>query len=114
MNKVKRLLEGYTPGEILDKVNELVDVLNRFTLPPNAVAEANGGKKKWEVKTLGLKDELKFGKHKGESIEEVINTDSSYITWGLKENTFKLDYNANKIYEEAISGVENTDVDFGG
>ncbi len=44
-----------------------------------------------------------FGKYKGETLEEVILFDPTYIEWALDEiNDFELDDNAMKIFEQSI------------
>lgn len=36
------------------------------------------------TQVLGLADELPFGKHRGETVEDVLGRDPSYITWMLE------------------------------
>lgn len=33
---------------------------------------------------LGMRDELRFGKHKGETIENVLESDPSWLRWALE------------------------------
>ena len=37
------------------------------------------------VREYGLHDKLMFGKHRGETIEEVLKSDLTYIEWALEE-----------------------------
>lgn len=50
-----------------------------------------------------LTDKMIFGKYKGETLEEVILFDPTYIEWALDEvNDFELDDNAMNIFEQSI------------
>ena len=42
-------------------------------------------------KAMGLDDEFTFGKHKGETLEEVIDSAPSYVFWCLENiDTFRI------------------------
>ncbi len=42
-------------------------------------------------KTVDINHVLTFGKHKGESIKELITNDFQYLTWLQKQKAIKLD-----------------------
>jgi Exodeoxyribonuclease X-like C-terminal len=55
------------------------------------------------VRTLGLEDELKFGKHKGETLLEVMDSDLSYVTWMMETLTdFVLSDEAEREYHSRL------------
>lgn len=48
---------------------------------------------------LGLNDTMPFGKHKGKTIQELINTEVDYIRWLLENSdSFELDEDADAAY----------------
>jgi hypothetical protein len=51
---------------------------------------------------MKLSDEFKFGKHKGSTVEMVIDEDPSYLRWALDGNIILLDNEAYESYEKAI------------
>lgn len=55
---------------------------------------------------MKLEDEFRFGKHKGNTLEEVINSSPTYIRWAMTEGVIELDNDAHPIYEDAIEEWE--------
>ena len=55
---------------------------------------------------MGLLSEFRFGKHKGSTVEEVIETDPSYLRWALDGNVITLDNEAFAEYQPAIEEYE--------
>lgn len=53
-------------------------------------------KKNYPPMTLG--QEFKFGKHKGESVENVIDRDISYIAYMMEQKYIELDNEAYEYY----------------
>jgi hypothetical protein len=53
-------------------------------------------------KTYNLKDELPFGKHKGEILEDVIDDDPEYVDW-MVENISSFDLSV-----DALDYLRNT------
>lgn len=48
----------------------------------------------------GLTDVLKFGKYKGEQIEDLIYDDPGYISWLYEEEVIEFDEDTIRIMEE--------------
>ena len=46
---------------------------------------------------------IPFGKHCGETIEEVIDNDPSYITWAINNELIHLNNEAYEIYDGAVN-----------
>lgn len=58
-------------------------------------------KKKTDKTVFGLKDNLTFGKYKGERVEDVIKDNKAYISWCLDNvQFFKLSEEALALYME--------------
>ena len=52
---------------------------------------------------LGLENSLWFGKYKSTTIEDILETDVTYIRWCLEEKIFSLNDEAFEMYEEYLS-----------
>ncbi len=67
-----------------------------------------------EVKIINLETVLWFGKHKGKTVEEVIDEgESSYIQWAIGEGIFQLDEAAEDYLEENMYDEEQSGPDMG-
>lgn len=54
-----------------------------------------------KTKEFSLSDKLTFGKHKGSTIEEVLEDDPNYIEWAIDEiEWFELDQNATNKFND--------------
>jgi hypothetical protein len=51
---------------------------------------------------FGLADELPFGKHKGDTVEFVIDTDISYVTWLMESTDLELTQEAEIEYQARL------------
>jgi hypothetical protein len=51
---------------------------------------------------MKLSDEFKFGKHKGSTVEMIIDEDPSYLRWAVDGNIILLDNEAYESYDKAI------------
>ena len=61
------------------------------------------GKEEKDYKfTLGIKDEIPFGKYKGTLISEIIRMDIGYLTWAMNEHYILLTNEAYIIYNNHI------------
>lgn len=57
---------------------------------------------------FSLEDKLTFGKHKGETIQFVIDEDPEYLGWVLENiEWFKLDEKAARFLENALSAEDD-------
>lgn len=53
---------------------------------------------------IGLDDPLRFGKHKGKELWEVLDTDASYVTWLIENAETTLDDEAYDTYRRRLKG----------
>lgn len=53
-------------------------------------------------RVFGLADELPFGKHKGDTVEFVIDTDISYVTWLMESTDLELTQEAEIEYQARL------------
>ena len=61
------------------------------------------------IQTLELGNTLWFGKHKGESVQDLINSEVTYIRYCLDEKIFELNNEAFVIYSVAIKEHEEAE-----
>lgn len=57
---------------------------------------------------MKLSDEFRFGKHKGSTVEMVIDEDPSYLKWAIDSDIVLLDNEAYDCYEKAIDEYDFT------
>ena len=51
---------------------------------------------------MEITDTFRFGKHKGVSVENVVETNPEYITWAIGEQIIRLSNDAYNLYRDAI------------
>ena len=52
-------------------------------------------------RVLGLRDPMPFGKHRGKSLEDVIDEDIAYLTWLMENTRVELSLEAEDLYYTA-------------
>lgn len=60
---------------------------------------------KWTAKTMSLDTEFAFGKHRGKSLQEVIEDHLSYIDWAVDKEVIELDEEAFEYYSSGVKEV---------
>src|SRR3990167_7116045 len=62
--------------------------------------KSNTGKSAGINMILGLSDEIKFGKHKGELIRDIIQNDPEYLDWAISNGIIEVDKEAQHLISE--------------
>lgn len=61
---------------------------------------------KRQVPILGLQAVLDFGKHQGKTVEDVLESEPTYIDWAVSQRIFVLDEEADEMLCECLAGHE--------
>jgi len=70
--------------------------------PPDPI-EIERGEKVMGIKVHGLSDKVKFGKHRGKSVEDIISSDPQWLFWAVENvDDFDIDKDAEAELEASL------------
>lgn len=103
MTKTKRI-DGAAPWQ-LQQVQETDDLQHKRRTMPSINFNV-------QPSPLALSDKINFGKHKGQTIQELIDEHPTYLEWAVDEiERFALDDNANQALSLALDEHYSSFVD---